>query len=252
MRSPSRMNTQLVKERCNEMSLKPAKHFSKEDMPARMMISDRYKLLGCKAAKVASTNLQRIFYILEGFTNTHETETVNKGAARKKMGRHAKKRTIEELNNNLHSYTTFMFVRHPLERIVSAYRDGKPGMFKLFKKRKQPLNFTTYIDRILNKKGHFARPLRPINELCKPCEVNYDFVASLDNFDREIITILTEVGAENKVNIPQRNVTGYKERKSSSVVEEYYKDVPLEKIKALEAIYKTDFDLFGIAKYSED
>ena len=248
---------ELVKKRCSEFeNRKILEDFTRKDLPARPLISDRYQVIGCKAAKVASTNLQRIFYVLNGFTNNTDTGDVNKGAARKKtnsyFGKKHKDSITEEIKSRLKSYIKFMFVRHPLERIVSAYRDGKPsGMFKQQKKTGIRLEFRAYVDKVLNHKSHHTRPLRPLYQLCKPCQVQYKFVGSLDVFDDDITTILNDIGAEKAVTIPKRNETGYKQKKSSSVVREFYKDIPLEKIAKLEDIYKTDYFLFNFERYTK-
>ena len=233
------------------MSWQPTDLITRMDIPPLLLISDRFRVLGCKAAKVASTNLQRIFYILDGVTNKTNTDAIKKGAAGKHTIQYSRKKNTENLNYSLHSYTTFMFVRHPLERILSAFRDEKPGIYKKYKRQNKKINFTVYIDHILEHKGHFAKPLRPIYQLCKPCQVQYNFIGSLDDFDEDIKTILDDVGAQNVVSIPKRNQTGYRQKKSSAVVNQYYSDIPLEKIKQLENIYKTDYFLFGFDRYSD-
>ena len=87
--------------------------------------------------------------------------------------------------------------------------------------------------------------------LCKPCEIQYDFVGSLDDFDDDIKTILKAIGAENAVTIPRRNETGYKQKKSSMIVKEFYKDIPKDKIEKLEKLHDIDYLIFGFERYSD-
>lgn len=249
--------TELVKKKCTEIEKqKSLKEFTRKELPAKPLISDRFQVIGCKAAKVASTNLQRIFYVLNGFTNNTDTGDVKKSTARKKTNTFfgsQHKTKIDDLISRLQSYTKFMFVRHPLERVVSAYRDGKPsGLFREGKKKRKKLEFSAYVDKVINHKyHHYTRPLRPLYLLCKPCQIEYKFVGSLDDFDDDITMILTDVGAKDAVTIPKRNETGYKQKKSSTVVGEFYKEIPLEKIAKLEDIYKTDYFLFNFERYTE-
>ena len=45
--------------------------------------------------------------------------------------------------------------------------------------------------------------------LCKPCDIQYDFIGSLHDFDDDMSTILEAIGAGDAVSIPQRNNKGY-------------------------------------------
>ena len=225
------------------------------DMPPRLLISDRYKLLGCSIDKVGSTNLQRIFYILNGLTNETDPGKVPRGAARKHTNEFFQKQRpnlVAEVIPRLKSYTTFMFVRHPLERLVSAYRDSKPnGIFQQLRMNSTVPNFNKYIDILLQHKSHYSHPQRPLYVMCNPCKLRYDFIGSLDDFDHDLTTILRAVGAENAVTIPKRNDTGYRQTKSSVVFKSYYKDIPIDTIEKVEQIYGLDYALFGFENYRD-
>ena len=132
---------------------------------------------------------------------------------------------------------------------MSAYRDNKPnGLFAKFRKNSTKPTFTEYVDGLLASKG-FAKPNRHIYKLCNPCKLRYDFVVSLENYDDDMTIILKAIGAENVVTIPKREETGYRLRKSSELVENFYKDVPNYKISKLESIYDLDYLLFGYKKF---
>ena len=244
----------MVKKRCAALwEPKLLDKLTAKEFPARPLISDRYKVFGCKAAKVASTNLQRIFYILNGLTNETDTGKVYRGAARKHTNAFfGKKRTkIEPILERLKTYTAFMFVRHPLERIVSAYRDEKPnGYFRPFRNKGQTPTFPEYIDFLLNSNVILkSRPVLPLYKLCNPCVIQYDFIGSLNDFDDDMRTILQALEADKVVNIPQRNETGYKQSKSSTVVKEFFKEIAKDKIEKLEKPYDIDYILFGFKRY---
>ena len=245
--------TKLTKRICDELS-KPVSFdkLTPADIPPMLLVSDRYKVYGCKAAKVGGTNLQRIFYILNGLTNETDTGKIKTAIARKTTGdffAKSKPNFSKDVIPRLKAYTSVMFVRHPLERVVSAYRDNKPnGLFAKFRKNSTKPTFTEYVDGLLASKG-FAKPNRHIYKLCNPCKLRYDFVASLENYDDDMTIILKAIGAENVVTIPKREETGYRLRKSSELVENFYKDVPNYKISKLESIYDLDYLLFGYKKF---
>ena len=79
--------TKLTKRICDELS-KPVSFdkLTPADIPPMLLVSDRYKVYGCKAAKVGGTNLQRIFYILNGLTNETDTGKIKTAIARKTTG----------------------------------------------------------------------------------------------------------------------------------------------------------------------
>ena len=240
--------TELIRRRCKELEVqKDLDNIKRNDIPKTLLVSDRYRLIGCKADKVASTNLQRIFYILENFTNNIDTGQVKKNDARHKTKALFLNSTLVEMKYLLAHYKKFMLVRHPLERLVSAYRDGKP--LKLFRVNKRP-SFRKYVMDVLQT-PKLTRPAIPISTLCKPCEVKYDFVGSLDNFDGDLEEILTKAGANHAVTIPRRNETGYIQDKSSSVVWEYYKQMPKTLIEKIEKYFETDYFLFGFSHFRE-
>ena len=251
--------TELARKVCvDKLGTQPIEvdNITNVDLPPRIIISDRYKLLGCLIDKVGSTNLQRIFYILNGLTNTTDPGNVKQGDARKQNNDYfyklRKPSHVTEIISRLKSYTTFMIVRPPLDRIVSAYRDNKPNaIFRNWKEKSTVPNFEKYIDILLKNKTHYSKPLRPLYMMCNPCRISFNFIGNLDNFDTDMATILRAVDAENTVSVPQRMNTGYKKQKSSEVVKMYYKDIPTDKLEKLEQIYDLDYALFGFEKYKD-
>ena len=245
--------TKLTKRVCDELwKPVPLDKLTPADIPPKLLVSDHYKVYYCKAAKVGGTNLQRIFYVLNGLTNDTDTGNIKTSVARKRTGEFfARNRPnfVKKVLPRLKSYTSFQFVRHPLERVVSAYRDNKPnGIFRKFRMNGTIPTFNQYVDILLDSKS-LNKPNQPIYKLCNPCRLKYDFIASLDNYDNDITTILKAIGAEKAVTIPKREETGYKQQKSSQVVENFYKDVPIYKISKLETLYELDYLLFGFEKF---
>ena len=251
--------TNLVREKCSKEAGRlytDEGNITKIHLPPRIIVSDRFKLLGCLIDKVGSTNIQRIFYILNGLTNVTDPGEVTQHDARKYtneyfygVNKSRKSNYVAAVHSRLKSYTTFMFVRHPLERIVSAYRDNKPNnVFQNWRAKSIVPDFEKYIDILLQNKSHYSKPLRPLYMMCNPCRIAYDFIGSLDSFDSDMAAILQAVGAETAVSIPQRRYTGYNKQRSSDVFEMYFKDIPMNKLVKLEQIYDIDYMLFGFER----
>ena len=217
---------------------------SKNNLPIRLVASDNFKLIGCKITKVGSTNMARLLYALDHLSETNDTNKVSKGRARKLTIDTAKKTNIVSLQQKLMTYTTYMFVRDPFERLLSAYRDERPTSW--FKKN---ISFSKYLQFVIaTPTNKLNKHLTPIYIRCKPCTTRYDFVGLLKNFDGDMKRILESVGAGNVVHLPQRNQTGYQQQKSSDVLHRYMKTVSVDIRKQIYEKYYIDYFLFGFAK----
>ena len=138
-----------------------------------------------------------------------------------------------------------MFIRDPIERLMSAYRDRKPGIWF----RAQKLSFYEYLMTILKTPTReLNRHLRLFSVWCQPCSVTYDFIGRLNNFDEDMETILESVGAKDLAILPKRNETGYKNAKSSDVVDKFKRNIPVEIRKQIYEKYYIDYYLFGFPR----
>ena len=117
--------------------------------------------------------------------------------------------TLRDFNSSgilhrLNHYTKVMFVRHPLERLISAYRSKfqtiaqnteyyrrKYGIKIKSRLRKESLNssepvndvrFDEFVSLVVTR---LIKPLdrhwKPMADLCYPCAVRYDFVGRYEN-----------------------------------------------------------------------
>ena len=213
----------------------------------KMIVSENFNLMGCKLLKVGSTNIRRVFYTLDHLSNYSNVNDVRKGA-RSKVNYYMNKnnKTISELEPNvMTTYTKFMFVRDPLERLLSAYRAHYPHGF--FKKSKK-ISFKKFLDTVLSIPDKRINPhLVSFNRACNPCVIKYDFIGLLDNFGPVMRKVLRKVGAEKLIILPTRNQT-YKQEKSSDVLKRYLKDVPKTTVQKVYEKYYLDYYLFGFMK----
>ncbi|CAG2055553.1 unnamed protein product [Timema podura] len=76
------------------------------------------------STKVACTNWKRIFMLLTGQTNTTDVLAIPASAAHEKsIFTKLSKYSTTDINILLKTYTKFLFVRHPFERLLSAFRN---------------------------------------------------------------------------------------------------------------------------------
>ena len=220
----------------------------------RLVVDDYNKVIYCPVPKVASTNWLRTLLDIQHCRDhsldlpalmkngIHEHWTI-KMAGMKYLNEYKK----EEVMFRLKTYYKFMFIRHPLERLVSAYKDKftKPvnkwskhfhvtmGIPIIKRYRKDPSvyslslgddvkfnEFVRYVIDNANEHKILNPHWRPMIELCDPYHIPYDFTGSFDNFDKDVTTVLDNLHDSTcKVNFPSagssgsggvsRNITGY-------------------------------------------
>ena len=219
-----------------------------EEMPEKLVYSDRFKLIGCKLPKVASTNIRRLMYTLDHLSYTNDVNRVGQAAAKSWhiIPEELNFKQMSVLKRKLDTYTKFLIIRNPIERLVSAYRDKRPRF--LFKYKTTSFN-KWLVKMILNTPvAKFNRHVMPFSQWCKPCSMTYDFVGDLNNFDKDISTILEHVGARDLVILPTREQTNYKEARSFNVVEEYRRAIPKHLLEQIYETYYLDYFLFGFPR----
>ena len=169
----------------------------------------------------------------------------------------------------LNSYHKLIVVRHPFERIVSAFRDKfelnnkwtkhfhrKYGQVIISKYRNKTSNisslmgddvtfpeFITWLtDDSVNRTFKFNEHWETYQELCYPCQIKYDNIVNFDTFDEDTHHILRRNFQVNDTLIffPHSNVNS-----NSSRYKTYFESIPNRNILKLQQIYKDDFDMYN-------
>jgi len=112
--------TKQVKKMCSQLHVPSRKRKIKLDM---FYMSDKHKYVYCRSPKVASSSWIRALVGLD-FKRATEVSIYRKawsGLALKFL-QPSRQYKPSEVLKRLKKYYTFMFVREPLERLVSAYR----------------------------------------------------------------------------------------------------------------------------------
>ena len=209
----------------------------------RWLISSQYKLMACKNFKVGSTNIARILYTLDHLSERSDSNRIGKGRARQSV--HLE--NTNQLEKIVRSYTKFLFVRDPLERILSAYNDNRPG--GLFKNRINRISFGDYLEWLTTVPDKKVNPhVVSFTRMCNPCRIHYDFIGSMDTFETDMKNILRSVEADKLVVLPERNQTGYGQNKTAEKLQKYLKDVPKYVIQKVYEKFYWDYFLFGFPK----
>ncbi|XP_027228906.2 carbohydrate sulfotransferase 8 [Penaeus vannamei] len=184
-----------------------------------MYYSEKYKLMVCIAAKVGSSTWKSHLLHMRGLSpitnNIHAKYFENKIKAKLLLGTHW---TIKAMQNS----TKVMTVRHPLERLVSAFRDKfldgkavqkaqsdghlryfwKPAMKALKKGRtaegKLQITFREFLQYVVREQRssagdpHWMRLYR----MCSVCGIDFPFVMRLETYAEDLAFLVRNLGIE--------------------------------------------------------
>ena len=194
---------------------------------------------------------------LKNRTNVNITSLNVHGFLLPKLGlRYLGRFSAKEQQIRLNAYKKLLVVRHPLQRIYSAYVDKihlkswnkfSGVIQKYFPAREyldSIINFTEFITLLANNhntgimsNGHWARQV----DLCHPCNIHYDYIATLETMDQDLPYINDLLGIEGKKDI-RLNIRA---KALSKPLWDIYFNLSTQLIKDIYSVYRRDFELFG-------
>jgi len=163
---------------------------------------------------------------------------------------------------------TFIFVRHPFERILSAFRDkledpsvrgikfneyyyNKYGRRVVMYYRKEKITgpsfkyprFNEFIDFLVDKDIRYAdEHWAPFVRECTPCHVNYTFIGHFETLYWDVHLLANKTNLEK---LWDDKNDYFQSSTYDAVSREYYASVDRDQIRKLYQKYKIDFELFG-------
>ncbi|XP_076223610.1 carbohydrate sulfotransferase 11 isoform X2 [Nomia melanderi] len=239
-----------------------------DNVLSNMVIDTVHGISWCPIYKVASSIWMKHFATLGGVLTETAMELIRRDIlqintiVRKAFPRDRDmKKAYQKLNKTL----KFLIVRHPFERLVSAYRDklehiqGRDYYYKRFgrhithkyHKYRQPNEtkieptFTEFLRFIVEEK-YFDEHWAPYVDTCEPCLITYNYILKFDTFDRDQQFLIQELGISDYLydrndlrNINPRGVT------TTAIVKEYMQNVPRSLLDDINKVYESDFKLFS-------
>lgn len=212
-----------------------------------LAVDDELKLIYCVVPKVGTTTWKRVIA---------KSREIKPGVNRWIMWKRLSNYTEEERNQRLKTYFKFVFVREPLQRLLSAYKNKFlqiPSYTKDLRKeivqslRPQDLKpegknfvkfkeFIQYFSNNMSRNQHW----RQYEKLCHPCVIDYDLIGHLETLKEDAALFLKMAGIDSRVTFPPiHKSTG------PSEVLKYYSRVPPKYISRLGEQYRDDFEMFG-------
>ena len=239
----------------------------------QILVSNRYKTLLCYVPKAACSNWKRIFLVLNGHYNT--TDEIERIVAhRTPLLDTLNKYPIEEIRHMLKTYKKIAFVRDPLQRIVSAYRNkfeydyqkvfhhrfGK-GIIKKYRKNltreitdEDHVTFNEFVKYLIDLRPQNRRDVhwKEQHDLCSLCSINYDFIGKFETLESDADRVLGMMGVKEVISFPklEKRPEG---QETGPLMKTFYSQISEQEFKRLEKMYELDFKLleYSIPSYFE-
>jgi len=251
-----------LKENVSKVCDRYGKSLSIEVPLKEFMYDSKHKLLYCRNAKVGTTTWLTHFLELSGKKKILQEEF---GPNYSKMLH----RTVPGLfkinslhNTNIKSLakhsTSFSMVRHPFERLVSAFQDKLvDGSDKFYKRVVDhiintfgEISFENFVYMILRNSKTRCRRLKgcgldkhwkPFISRCGYCDIPYKVIAKAENFaeDQKFIGKLANIDFKPLATHVSSGGS------TKELAKKYFSQLSLDMVKKLYRIYKVDFEMFG-------
>ncbi|XP_035294956.1 carbohydrate sulfotransferase 9 isoform X4 [Cricetulus griseus] len=236
-------------------------------MVSRIFVEDKHKILYCEVPKAGCSNWKRVLMILNGLASSAlniSHDTVHYGKHLKTLDSFDLKGVYMRLN----TYTKAVFVRDPMERLVSAFRDKfehpnsyyHPVFGKAIIKKYRPdareealnngsgVKFKEFVSYLLDAHRPVGMDIHweRVSKLCYPCLINYDFIGKFETLEEDASYFLQLIGAPAELKFPTfKDRHSSDERTSAHMVRHYLKDLSPEERQSIYDFYHLDYLMFN-------
>ena len=166
----------------------------------------------------------------------------------------------QEVEEMLKNYFTFLFVRDPMERLLSAYKDKFLRENKSFHRAlgrrivkqyrrnatRQALEtgsdvtFSEFANFVVDSHRFPDEHWAPFDKLCHPCAVNYDFIGRHEELTEDAPYLVKKAGIDDRVSFPPFHPSN-----TTADMLHYYSQIPKRKIFQIAKLYESDYEMFG-------
>ena len=247
------------------------KHMKRDKDTIINYYDDNTQSIYCRVAKAANTSWKRTMLLLSGkFTKYRNPEQISPSAAMQNL------KSLQDLPQSgkdfrMKKYFKFVFVREPLERLLSAYRcvfidapypkldieivrKYRPHDYKPSVKRYN-ITLAEFVRYILDQDaaGHVLnRHWIPQNRQCPVCDPQFDFIGHYETLHKDAEFVVSKLKSRihnkqlrqrvDRITFPAHS--GHS-NKTNVFLKQMYSTVPMTDIQALYNLYAIDYELFG-------
>ncbi|XP_056334190.1 carbohydrate sulfotransferase 8 isoform X1 [Danio aesculapii] len=241
---------------------------------SRIYVEDRHKLLYCEVPKAGCSNWKRVLMVLAGVANS--TQDINHVAVH--YDNHLKRLDSfdrQGITKRLETYTKVLFVREPMERLVSAFRDkfespnsyyhpvfGKPIISKYRVNASQTalktgsgVTFREFIHYLLDVHRPVGMDIHweATNQLCSPCHLRYDFIGKVETLEEDANFLLRKIKAPENLMYPSfKDGNPKAARTSTQITQHYFSQLNASERQRAYDFYYMDYLMFNYSKPYKD
>ncbi|KAH0620616.1 hypothetical protein JD844_021268 [Phrynosoma platyrhinos] len=227
----------------------------------QLFVDESHKFIYCEVPKVGCSNWKKILLLLK-LNLSRDVAEVNRGMVHttnllKRLSSYSPKQQVEFLS----TYTKVMVTRHPLERLVSAYRDKflHPGTYystvvaneiKVFSKRKQNftknVTFQEFVNYVVTRNlKNMDIHWQPMFLLCDPCNIHYDILGKFETLIQDVDHVLRRINAPESLYYPDTKSHASQKRTNKDITLDYLRKLTFDQIQMVMDLYQIDFSMFN-------
>ncbi|NXC64705.1 CHST9 sulfotransferase, partial [Aleadryas rufinucha] len=227
----------------------------------QLFVEHKHKFIYCEVPKVGCSNWKRTIFLLQSDLDAEASEIehdhIHHTSAIRRLTAYPPALQKEFLSN----YTKVMFTRHPLERLVSAYRDKllhsetlysitvanrMKEMLRKNKNSSEKVSFQEFVSFITAKPPHTLDiHWKPMFLLCDPCNIHYDIMGKYETLGLDSEHVLKAIGAPESLQYPSVKRYGSEKRTNRDITLEYLRQLTSKQIEKIKKLYQMDFFLFN-------
>ncbi|KAL4613201.1 carbohydrate sulfotransferase 8-like isoform X1 [Arapaima gigas] len=241
---------------------------------SRIFVEDKHKLLYCEVPKAGCSNWKRVLMVLEGLASS--TQDIQHDAVH--YGNHLRRLDSFErqgITHRLETYTKVLFVREPLERLVSAFRDkfenpntyyhpvfGRPIISRYRANASQAalrtgtgVTFKEFVQYLLDVHRPVGMDIHwePVGHLCSPCLLDFDFIGKFETMQVDANFLLHITGAPHNLTFPSfKDRNPQAERTSAHITQQYFAQLNASDRQRVYDFYYMDYLMFNYSKPFKD
>lgn len=223
-----------------------------------LVVDDRTHLLYCYVPKVGCANWKRVFSILYGNHYSVENIPTVNHSSMKLLNSYSD----HEISYRLKNYFKFMFVRHPMDRLLSAYRNKFGEHFQAFEAkygahivkhfRPNPpehpkgndVTFAEFLAYVASTENSLLNEhWSPYVDLCQPCFVDYDYIGHFEFLEEDALFLLSTLKLDKIVHYPKKQSYYHPVTEEDKVA--YFEGSPSKVLQDVITKFALDFQMFG-------